>query len=687
MSTEYHVTDGIAVILLANPPVNGLGYSTRLGIVDSIDRAVKDPEVTGIVLSGSGKAFSGGADMREFNNPQARRDPGLNTVLSVIEDCPKPVVAAIHSVAMGGGLELALACHYRVGIPGAQIALSEVRMGLLPGAGGTQRLPRVIGLERATNMIVTGASVKSEVLKDSGLFDRFFDGELLGNAADFAREVASRPGPYPRIRDKRVEHQNPEAFLEFVRTSIVAKQPNYPAPQHALQAIHAAVFQKFDDGLAQERRSFLELMDGSVSKSLRHAFFAERAAQKIDDLPEGTPLRTIEKVAVLGGGTMGTGIAMCFLNAGIPVKLSETTDTLAEKAAATIRRNYEATVKKGKLSQDVVEKRMDLLQPVVGLKEIGDTDLVVEAVFEDMELKKAVFQELDAVMKDGAILASNTSTLDLDAIANVVSRPADVVGLHFFSPANVMRLLEVVRGAKTGPDVLATSMQIAKRIGKVAVVSGVCDGFIGNRMIAKYGQQAQLLVQQGAYPEEVDRAVEAFGMAMGPFRMSDLAGNDIGWAIRKRRYAEDPSSPRSEVADRLCGSGRFGQKTSAGWYDYKAGERKPVPAQAVKELLEAYWTEKGVTRRKFSQEEIVQRLIFALVDEGARILEEGIAARASDIDLVYLNGYGFPTWRGGPMLYADTVGLYSVARAMEQAGHPPAKLIQSLAAEGGRFNP
>lgn len=687
MSTEYHVTDGIAVILLANPPVNGLGYSTRVGIVESIDRAVRDPEVKGIVLSGSGKAFSGGADMREFNNPKARRDPGLNTVLSVIEDCPKPVVAAIHSVAMGGGLELALACHYRVGIPGAQIALSEVRMGLLPGAGGTQRLPRVIGLERATNMIVTGASVNSVALKDSGLFDRFFDDELLGNAANFAREVASRSGPYPRIRDRRVEHPNPEAFLEFVRTSIVAKQPNYPAPLHALQAVHAAVFQKFDDGLAQERRSFLELMDGSVSKSLRHAFFAERAAQRIDDLPEGTPLRTIEKVAVLGGGTMGTGIAMCFLNAGIPVKLSETTDALAEKAVATIRRNYEATVKKGRLSQDVVEKRMDLLQPVVGLKEIGDTDLVVEAVFEDMELKKAVFQELDAVMKDGAILASNTSTLDLDAIANVVSRPADVVGLHFFSPANVMRLLEVVRGAKTSPDVLATSMQVAKRIGKVAVVSGVCDGFIGNRMIAKYGQQAQLLVQQGAYPEEVDRAVEAFGMAMGPFRMSDLAGNDISWAIRKRRYAEDPSSPRSEVADRLCESGRFGQKTGAGWYDYMAGERKPVPAQAVKELLEAYWTEKGVTRRKFSQEEIVQRLIFALVDEGARILEEGIAARASDIDLVYLNGYGFPTWRGGPMLYADTVGLYSVARAMKQAGQTPAKLIQSLVAEGGRFNP
>ncbi len=686
MSTEYHVTDGVAVILIANPPVNGLGYSTRVGIVDSIDRAVKDPEVKGIVLSGSGKAFSGGADMREFNNPKARRDPGLNTVLAAIEDCPKPVVAAIHSVAMGGGLELALACHYRVAVPGAQIALSEVRMGLLPGAGGTQRLPRMIGLERATNMIVTGASVKSEALKDSGLFDRFFDGELLGNAADFAREVATRPGPYPRVRDRRVEHPNPEAFLDFVRTSIVAKQPQYPAPQHALQAVHAAVFQKFDDGLAQERRSFLELMEGSVSRSLRHAFFAERAAQKIDDLPEGTPLRTIDKVAVLGGGTMGTGIAMCFLNAGIPVKLSETSDELAAKAVGTIRRNYEATVRKGKLSQDVAEKRMALLQPVVGLKEIGDTDLVVEAVFEDMDLKKSVFRELDAVMKKGAILASNTSTLDLDAIAEVVSRPADVVGLHFFSPANVMRLLEVVRGARTAPDVLATSMQIARRIGKVAVVSGVCDGFIGNRMIAKYGQQAQLLVQQGAYPEEVDRAVEAFGMAMGPFRMSDLAGNDIGWAIRKRRYAEDPAIPRSEVADRLCEAGRFCQKTCAGGYDYKAGERKPIPAQAVKELLDAYWAEKGVTRRKYSQDEIVQRLIFALVDEGARILDEGIAARASDIDLVYLNGYGFPTWRGGPMFYADTVGLYSVARAMEHAGQTPATLIQDLVADGGSFN-
>lgn len=686
MSTEYHVTDGVAVILLANPPVNGLGYSTRVGIVDSIDRAVKDPEVKGIVLSGSGKAFSGGADMREFNNPKARRDPGLNTVLAAIEDCPKPVVAAIHTAAMGGGLELALACHYRVAVPGAQIALSEVRMGLLPGAGGTQRLPRIIGLERATNMIVTGASVNSESLKDSGLFDRFFDGELIGNAAQFAREVASRPGPYPRIRDRRVEHPNPEPFLEFVRTSLVAKQPQYPAPQHALQAVHAAVFQKFDDGLAQERRSFLELMEGSVSKSLRHAFFAERAAQKIDGLPEGTPLRSIDKVAVLGGGTMGTGIAMCFLNAGIPVKLSETNDELAAKAVGTIRRNYEATVKKGKLSQEAAEKRMALLQPVVGLTDIGDTDLVVEAVFEDMDLKKTVFRELDAVMKKGAILASNTSTLNLDAIADVVSRPADVVGLHFFSPANVMRLLEVVRGAKTAPDVLATSMQIAKRIGKVAVVSGVCDGFIGNRMIAKYGQQAQLLVQQGAYPEEVDRAVESFGLAMGPFRMSDLAGNDIGWAIRKRRYAEDPSAPRSEVADRLCEAGRFGQKTGAGWYDYKAGERKPIPAQAVKELLEAYWAEKGVSRRKYSQDEIVQRLIYALVDEGARILEEGIAARASDIDLVYLNGYGFPTWRGGPMFYADTVGLYSVARAMEQAGQAPAALIQNLVAEGSSFN-
>lgn len=691
MSNQYYVTDGVAVILLDNPPVNGLGHSTRAGIVEGLDRAVKDPVVSAIVLSGAGRAFSGGADMREFNSPQAGKEPGLNTVLAAIEDCPKPVVAAVHSVAMGGGLELALACHFRVAAPGAQIALSEVKMGLLPGAGGTQRLPRAIGLERATNMITSGASVKSEELADSGLFDQMIATDLLEGAAVFARDAALKPGPYPRLRDRSVDHPDPEAYLEFVRANLAARYPNHPAPLRSLEAIQAAVHLPFDQGLAVERRNFMELLDGPVSKSLRHAFFAERAATKIEGVNSDTPIRPINTVAVIGAGTMGSGIAMCFLNAGIPVKLLETDATPLSRGVEMIRRNYEATQKKGKITTQEVERRLGLLAPTLDYADLSGCDLVVEAAYEDMEVKKAIFRRLDGIMKSGAILASNTSTLDLDQIASVVARPSDVVGLHFFSPANVMRLLEVVRGANTAADVLATSMVLAKRLGKVAVVSGVCDGFIGNRMVAKYGQQAQLLVQQGAYPEEVDSAVETFGMAMGPFRMSDLAGNDISWAIRKRRYAEDPSASRMHVADSLCEMGRFGQKAGGGWYDYKAGERKPLPSPVVKEVLAAHWKKTGVSRRKFSDREIVDRLIYALVNEGARILEEGIAARASDIDLVYLNGYGFPTWRGGPMFYASTVGLYNVRRAMQRfdeadGAWSPAGLINRLADEGKRLD-
>lgn len=691
MSNQYYVTDGVAVILLDNPPVNGLGHSTRAGIVEGLDRAVKDPAVNAIVLSGAGRAFSGGADMREFNSPQAGKEPGLNTVLAAIEDCPKPVVAAVHSVAMGGGLELALACHFRVATPGAQIALSEVKMGLLPGAGGTQRLPRAIGLERATNMITSGTSVKSEELADSGLFDQMIATDLLAGAAVFARDAALKPGPYPRLRDRSVDHPDPEAYLEFVRANLAARYPNHPAPLRSLEAIQAAVHLPFDQGLAVERRNFMELLDGPVSKSLRHAFFAERAATKIEGVSSDTPIRPINTVAVIGAGTMGSGIAMCFLNAGIPVKLLETDATPLSRGVEMIRRNYEATQKKGKITTQEVERRLGLLAPTLDYADLSGCDLVVEAAYEDMEVKKAIFRRLDGIMKSGAILASNTSTLDLDQIASVVARPSDVVGLHFFSPANVMRLLEVVRGANTAADVLATSMVLAKRLGKVAVVSGVCDGFIGNRMVAKYGQQAQLLIQQGAYPEEVDSAVEAFGMAMGPFRMSDLAGNDIAWAIRKRRYAEDPSASRMDVADSLCEMGRFGQKAGGGWYDYKAGERKPLPSPVVKEVLAAHWKKTGVSRRKFSDREIVDRLIYALVNEGARILEEGIAARASDIDLVYLNGYGFPTWRGGPMFYASTVGLYNVRRTMQRfdeadGAWSPAGLINRLADEGKRLD-
>jgi 3-hydroxyacyl-CoA dehydrogenase len=691
MSTQYKVVDNIAVIEIANPPVNGLGHAVRLGIVEGVDRACADAAVEAIVLTGAGKAFSGGADMREFNSPKGGREPGLNTVLSVIENSPKPVVAAVHSVAMGGGLELAMSCHYRIAAAKARIALSEVTMGLLPGAGGTQRLPRLIGLEAATHMIVHGGSIASEKLADSGLFDRMAEGDVVDAAIAMAKEVAARPGPHPRVRDMQVKHGNPEGFIAITRAAVEARAGHLPAPQRCLDAIEASFSLPFDDALALERRCFLELMNGPVSKSLRHAFFAERAAAKLADVPDAVLERTVERVAVVGAGLMGTGIAMNFLGAGIPVVLVDVSDAAIEKGRATIRASYEAGVQKGKLQQATLETRMSLLRTSTGIGDVRDCDLVIEAVYEDMALKLSTFRALDEIAKPGAILATNTSTLDVDRIAAETRRPRDVVGLHFFSPAHVMKLLEIVRGEKTAPDVLQTALAVARRIGKVAVVSGVCDGFIGNRMIAKYARRAGELLEQGALPEQVDRAVEAFGMAMGPFRMGDLAGNDIGWAIRKRRYAEDPAHPRFEIGDRLCEAGHFGQKTGAGWYDYEAGQRKARPSPRTRAMLEAFWKEKGVTPRRFSDAEIVERLVYALVNEGAAILEEGIAARASDIDAVYLHGYGFPTWRGGPMFYADTVGLFNVRRSMRAMaqGDPswkPAAIVERLADEGAAFN-
>ncbi|QGZ56421.1 3-hydroxyacyl-CoA dehydrogenase NAD-binding domain-containing protein [Paraburkholderia acidiphila] len=691
MSTEYTVVVDVAVITIANPPVNGLGYAVRVGIIDGLERALADANVKAIVLTGAGKAFSGGADMREFNSPKTGREPGLNTVLAAIENSRKPVVAAVHSVAMGGGLELALACHYRVAAPKARIALSEVTMGLLPGAGGTQRLPRLIGLEAATNMIVHGASVASEALADSGLFDQIAHGELLPAALAFAREAAQRSGPHPRVRDMTVRHPNPEGYLAVARAAIAARFAHLPAPARCLDAIEASVKLPFDEGLGLERRFFLELMNGPVSKSLRHAFFAERTASKLVDVPESTQARPVNRVAVVGAGLMGSGIAMNFLNAGMPVVLLDVSEPAVQKGVDAIRRNYEASVKKGKLANADMEARMALLQPGVSPERIADCDLVIEAVYEEMDLKLRTFRALDEVARPGAILATNTSTLDVDRIAAETKRPQDVIGLHFFSPANVMRLLEVVRGAATAPDVLQTAIGLARRIGKVAVVSGVCDGFIGNRMVARYARRAGELLEQGALPEQVDQAVERFGMAMGPFRMADLAGNDIGWAIRKRRYAEDPSMPRFELADRLCEAGHFGQKTGAGWYDYAPGERKAKPSVRTRDMLQTWWREKGVTPKRFSDAEIVERLIYALVNEGAAILEEGIAVRASDVDAVYLHGYGFPAWRGGPMFYADTVGVYNVRRALREfaaadTSWKPASLIDRLADEGGAFN-
>ncbi|HEY4805751.1 MAG TPA: 3-hydroxyacyl-CoA dehydrogenase NAD-binding domain-containing protein [Paraburkholderia sp.] len=693
MAVDYTTRDGVAVITLNNPPVNGLGHSTRAGIVEGLARAASDPAVSAIVITGAGKAFSGGADITEFNTPKAMQEPTLHTVIKEVEKSAKPVVAAIHSVAMGGGLELALGAHYRIAAPGAQIALPEVKLGILPGAGGTQRLPRAIGLEASLNMIVTGAPVMSEKLANSGLFDAMAQGDLLEEAIAFARKAADKPGPHPLVRNRKIEHPNAEGFLRFSRNTVGAMSKNYPAPVKCIDAIAAGVTQGFDLGLAFERECFVELVQTPESRALRHAFFGERAASKIPDVPSSTPTRDIQKVAVIGAGTMGGGITMNFLNAGVPVTLLETKQEALDRGIATIRKNYEAQVKKGKLTAEKLEARMALIRPTLSYDDLKEADLIIEAVFEELGVKEQVFKRLDEVAKPGAMLASNTSTLDVDKIAAFTKRPHDVVGLHFFSPANVMKLLEVVRGKETAKDVLATVMQVAKKIRKTAVVSGVCDGFIGNRMIEQYVRQALYMLEEGALPAQVDRAIEKFGFAMGPFRMSDLAGNDIGWAIRKRRYQEHPDMKYSKIADRLCETGRFGQKTGAGWYDYKAGERNALPSKLVDEMIVAYSQEAGVERRKISDEEIVERLVFSLVNEAAKILEEGIASKASDVDMVYLTGYGFPLWRGGPMLYADTVGLYNVERALRRYAQQRngeaweiAPSIVELATKGGTFN-
>src|SRR5471030_2988620 len=672
MTAEYQVHGSVAVITLSNPPVNGLGLATRTAAVAGIRQALHDEAIKAIVITGAGKAFSGGADIKEFNSPKALTEPTLHTLINVVEQSSKPVVAAIHSVCMGGGLELALGCNYRVASPGAQMALPEVKLGILPGAGGTQRLPRVLGLEMALNMIVSGTPVLSEKLAGTALFDEVTAPgvDLLTAAVAFASKVAE-VRPLPKVRERKVDYPNHEAFLQFSRNTVQAMSGPFPAPLKCVEAVAAAVTMKFDEGLKFERELFMQLVQSSESKALRHAFFAERVASKVPDVPADTPVRTIARAAIVGAGTMGGGIAMNFANAGIPVTLLETKQEALDKGLATIRKNYENTVKKGKLTQDKAEQRIALVSGSLAYDDIAQADIVIEAVFEELGVKEAVFKKLDDVMKPGAILASNTSTLDLDKIAAFTKRPQDVIGTHFFSPANVMKLLEIVRGKATGKDVLATAMGLSKKIKKTGVVSGVCDGFIGNRMLDKYARQAQFLLEEGALPKQVDRAMESFGMAMGPFRMSDLAGGDVSWYIRNRRYAEDPGRPHQVIPDRLCEMGRFGQKTGAGWYRYEAAKRDAIPDPIVDELIVSYSKEANIPRRKISDEEIVQRCVFALVNEGALILEEKIAKSASDIDLVYLAGYGFPPFRGGPMFYADTVGLYTVLRAIERFAKNP----------------
>jgi len=697
MSASYEVRGGIAVITLNNPPVNGLGYETRKAVAEAVEKAEDDAAVKAIVITGAGKAFSGGADIKEFGSPKALAEPNLLSLIARVEGASKPVVAAIHTVCMGGGLELSLGCHYRVVSPGAQIALPEVKLGILPGAGGTQRLPRAIGVEAALNMIVSGEPVKSELLAQipgQKLFDRVIEGDLLEGAIAFASEIAAAR-PLPMVRDLKCKHPEGDAYFGFARNTVKAMAKNFPAPVRCVDCVEQATKAKFEDGLKYEREAFAALMLTPESKALRHAFFAERAASKVPGIAEDTPTREINKVAVIGAGTMGGGIAMNFLNAGVPVVILEMKQEALDRGVGIIRKNYEAQVKKGKLKEDKYAERMALLSTTLSYAELGDADLVIEAVFEEIGVKQKVFEQLDAVMKPGAILASNTSTLDLDKIASFTKRAQDVIGMHFFSPANVMKLLEVVRGAKTAPDVLMTVMKLGKKIKKTCVVSGVCDGFIGNRMIEQYSRQAGFLLDEGCTPQQVDKAAEKFGFAMGPFRMGDLAGNDIGWAIRKRRYVEKPDVRYSKTADLLCELGRFGQKTGAGWYDYVPGKRDAIPSELVSDMLGRHRADLGITPRKISDDEIVHRLVYALVNEGARIVEEGIALRASDIDMVYLTGYGFPLWRGGPMNYADTVGLWNVVQAMkkfarnpadDQAFWQPAPLLARLAAEGKSFS-
>jgi 3-hydroxyacyl-CoA dehydrogenase len=667
MTTHYERRGTTAVLQIDNPPVNGLGHATRKALADGLERALDDAAVKVIVITGTDRVFSGGADIREFNTPAALAEPNLLQLIDAVERSPKPVIAAINGVCMGGGLELSLGCNWRIATPDASLGLPEVKIGLLPGAGGTQRLPRLVGADKGLRMIASGDPIPADEALAAGLVDRIVPRESFDGVLQFADEVAGKPAP--KVRERTVALPpgvTAEAFFAAARAEVGKAARGLPAPLACVEAVQAAVTLPFDDGMARERGAFIALLQSPESKALRHAFFAERTAAKIPDLPDDTPLRPIRSAAVLGFGTMGGGIAMSLANAGIPVTVYEKDRTALDRGLAACRANWEASAKKGKLAPGEVDQRLALLTPTLDFNAVGGADIVVEAVVEDMVVKQDVFARLDAVMKRGAILATNTSTLDVDQIAAATARPHDVIGTHFFSPANVMRLLEVVRAKKTGKDVLASVMALARRLKKVAVVSGVCDGFIGNRMLEQYIRQSLFLVDEGASPQQIDAALTRFGMAMGPFTMYDMAGMDIGYAIRQRRYIEKPHLTYSRIGDRVVEMGRLGQKSGKGWYRYEPGNRTPLPDPEIDALIERYRVEIGVVPRTISDEEIVERCIYALVNEGARILEEGIALRASDIDVVYLAGYGFPPGKGGPMHTAQSVGFDRVIASMQR---------------------
>lgn len=686
----------VVVITVNNPPVNALSPGVPEGIAAAIESIAKDDSIKAAVLIGGGSTFIAGADIKEFGKVTSgdKKRGSLLPLLLAIEDCPKPTIAAIHGTAFGGGLEVAMAFHYRVAAPSAQVGQPEVKLGIIPGAAGTQRLPRLAGVAKAVEMCAFGEPVKAKAALECGIVDRIIEGDLLAGAVAFAREIIASgvtPQKSRERNDKLGDEQTNAPIFAAARDQARKTRRGQTAPVAAIDAVEAATRLSFDDGCKKESELFQQCLFGDQSKALIHVFFGEREVAKIPDVPKGTPTIEIKKAAVVGAGTMGGGITMNYANAGIPVLLKETSQEFLDRGLATIRKNYSNSVKKGRFSQDVMDQRMALITPTLTYDGFEEADIVTEAVFEGMDLKKQVFGELDKVCKPGAIIASNTSTLNIDEIASVTSRPEFVIGHHYFSPANVMRLLEIVRGKATTKKVIATSMALSKKLKKVGVLVGNCRGFVGNRMLAPYGREAQFLVEEGATPQDVDGALYKFGLAMGPIAMGDLAGLDVGWRIRKEyKHLEDPNVRHPMIADRLCEMGRYGQKTGAGWYRYDEN-RKPIPDAEVDKLIEQASAEAGIERREITEQEIVERTMYALVNEGAKILEEGYALRAVDIDIIYINGYGFPAWRGGPMWFADTVGVKNVYDRISEfhAQHgslwEPAPLLKTLAEQSRTF--
>ncbi len=689
----------IAVLTIDNPPVNGLGHAVRQGLDREVKAALADADTAAIVIAGKGRMLSGGADIREFGKGQ--QEPILPQVLDVIEGASKPVVAAIHGHALGGGLELTLGCHYRVAQAGTRVALPEVTLGIVPGAGGTQRLPRIVGVKTALELMTTGEMIPVKRANELGIVDEIVEGDVLEAAIAYAEKLVAE-GKGPRrtsaLTAKLDEAKaTPDLIAEF-RKGLKRTAKGQESPYAVVDCVEAALSKPFAEGMKFERDTFSRLVKSDQAAALRHAFFAEREAAKIKDVPEDTPTTPVARAAVLGCGTMGAGIVICFANAGIPVRVLETTQEFLDKGLARIRSTYAGMVERGRLSQAEMDKRMGLVAGTIETNDLADCDIVIEAVFEDMALKKEIFAKLDKACTKAAVLASNTSSLDIDEIASATTKPERVLGMHFFSPANVMRLVETVRGKKTAKTALATAMAVNKKLAKVGVVVGVCDSFVGNRMYYAYTRQAHFSLEEGALPQEVDQAIQDFGFPMGPFATGDLAGVDVGWRIRKQRAAQReaqglPPDPRrySPIADRIAEMGRYGQKTGQGWYRYEKGQRAPMPDPVIEQLIRDVSAEKGFQRRSFTAQEIVERCMIPLVNEGARILEEGIAQRSSDIDVVWLYGYGFPRWRGGPMFWADQMGLDKVLGIMERLYKTdpdwcePSALLVKLAKGGKKF--